>query len=63
MAKEIEVIIGNAGEIQIEGKGFKGESCEKATRFLEKALGLLKLRKDKPERWQRDNQTCQSVGR
>jgi len=39
MNKTIEIIIGTTGEIQIDAVGFKGPDCEKATAFLEEALG------------------------
>lgn len=47
--KTIEVIIGPAGEIKIDALGFKGPDCEKATSFLEKALGVIKEHRKKPE--------------
>ncbi len=33
----------------IEAVGFRGADCEKSTRFLEVAMGLLKTRRRKPE--------------
>jgi hypothetical protein len=39
MNRTIEIIIGTTGEIQIDAVGFKGPDCEKATAFLEEALG------------------------
>ncbi len=39
--KTIEVIVGTTGEIQIDAVGFKGPDCEKATWFLEEALGVV----------------------
>ena len=39
MNRTIEIIIGTTGEIQIDAVGFKGPDCEKATKFLEEALG------------------------
>lgn len=49
MAKTIEVVVGTAGEIRIDAAGFRGADCEKATAFLEKALGAVKIRRKKPE--------------
>ena len=49
MAKTIEVIVGTGGEIKIDAVGFKGADCERATAFLEKALGAVKTRRKKPE--------------
>ena len=47
--KTIEIIIGTTGEIQIDAVGFKGLDCEKATKFLEEALGNVSSRVKKPE--------------
>ena len=40
--KTIEVVIGPDGSLKIEALGFKGADCERATAFLEKALGPQK---------------------
>ncbi len=53
MAKTIEVIVGTDGTIKIDAVGFKGADCEKATAFLEKALGSVKGKTKKPEYHQR----------
>ena len=39
MKPTIEIIIAPTGEITIDAVGFKGADCEKATKFLEQALG------------------------
>jgi len=49
MKRTIEVVIGPAGELKIEAVGFAGADCEKATAYLEQALGLAKARQKKPE--------------
>jgi hypothetical protein len=49
MAKTIEVIVNPAGEVKIDAVGFKGADCEKATAFLEKALGQVSTKQKKPE--------------
>ena len=49
MNKQITVEVAPDGSIKIEGHGFSGPSCEKATRFLEEALGTVTQRKRKPE--------------
>lgn len=42
MSKEIVLKFNKkTGEVKIEAFGFKGNSCEKATEFLEKALGQV----------------------
>ena len=49
MTKTIEVTISPNGEIQIDAVGFKGPDCEKATKFLEEALGVVAQKQKKPE--------------
>ena len=39
MSKAIEIIVSPTGETQMETKGFAGEECREASRFLEAALG------------------------
>ena len=64
MNKTIEIIIGPTGEIQIDAVGFKGADCEKATRFLEEALGVVGNRVKKPEYHARANtHNQQQLGR
>ena len=47
--KSIEVVIGPDGGLKIEALGYKGADCERATAFLEKALGRISNRSKKPE--------------
>lgn len=47
--KSIEVVVEPNGKLQIEAVGFAGADCEKATRFLEQALGWQTSRQRKPE--------------
>lgn len=51
MNKEsIVVLLGADGTVQVEAVGYKGNSCEKATAFIEQALGLeTKSKKFKPD--------------
>ncbi len=49
MKPTIEIIVSPTGEFTIEGVGFKGAGCEKATKFLEEALGQVEQRRKKPE--------------
>jgi len=49
MKKTIEVIVSAKGEIQIDAVGFRGADCERSTRFLEEALGVVSNRAKKPE--------------
>lgn len=39
MNKIIEIIVSPTGETRVETKGFTGNSCREASRFLERALG------------------------
>ena len=41
MKPTIEIIIAPTGEITIDAVGFKEADCEKATKFLEQALGVV----------------------
>ena len=41
MKRTIEVTVSPIGDILIDAIGFKGADCEKATRFLEEALGVV----------------------
>ena len=49
MTKTIEIQVTPEGSIRIEAVGFQGTDCEKATRFLEEALGNIQQREKKPE--------------
>ncbi|HVX09956.1 MAG TPA: DUF2997 domain-containing protein [Pirellulales bacterium] len=37
--KTIRVIISPTGEVTVDTKGFSGQSCREASKFLEEALG------------------------
>jgi hypothetical protein len=47
--RSIEVIVKTDGSLRIEGRGFIGANCEKATKFLEQALGKPTGKQKKPE--------------
>ena len=47
--KSLLITITPTGEVSIEATGFKGNSCEKATKAIEAALGTVTTRKKKPE--------------
>ena len=59
MNRTIEIIIAPGGEIQIDAIGFKGPDCEKATQFLEAALGVVGQKRKKPEYHQQTTKTNQ----
>ena len=47
--KTIEIIVSPKGESQVETKGFTGNSCRRASKFIEKALGKRSGETLKPE--------------
>lgn len=49
----IEIVVSPTGDISINAIGFKGADCEKATRALEEALGVVIDRVKKPEYYAR----------
>ena len=59
MSRTIEVVITPAGEVKIDAVGFKGVDCEKATAFLESALGIEQIRVRKPEFHQQSRKAVQ----
>ncbi len=59
MKRAIEVTVSPNGDILIDAIGFKGADCEKATRFLEEALGVIAQKQKKPE-YQQANRTAQT---
>jgi len=54
MSKSIEIEISPTGDIKIDAVGFKGTDCDKATKFLEEALGVVGQKQKKPEYHQRN---------
>lgn len=63
MQKTIEIVVSPAGEVSIDAVGFKGADCEKATAYLEQALGVVGHKSKKPEYTQRSHkQATQKVG-
>ena len=57
--KAIEIIINTSGQLTINATGFSGSDCEKATAFLEQALGHLTAKQRKPEWHQRNHRKNQ----
>ncbi|WCJ60717.1 DUF2997 domain-containing protein [Fontisphaera persica] len=47
--RTIEIIVSPIGEVSIDAVGFKGADCQKATAFLEEALGVVGNKTKKPE--------------
>ena len=46
--RSIDVIVNTDGSLVIDAIGFKGPECDKATRFLEEALGQIARKQRKP---------------
>ena len=61
--KTIELLISPSGQLTLNAVGYQGADCEKATAFLEQALGKLASTQRKPE-WYRQavRQRKQQVG-
>ena len=55
MKPTIKIIIAPTGEITIDAVGFRGADCEKATKFLEEALGVIGGRTRKADYYTRVN--------
>ena len=49
---EIIIDFDETGEVNLEGKGFQGKSCDEAMAHFEKSLGVVSNRKNKPEYYQ-----------
>ncbi len=63
MPQEIHVDIASDGEVRIDAVGFIGPDCERATKFLEDALGQITHSQKKPEYHQRNHlQRRQQIG-
>ena len=63
MARTIEVVVNADGQVKIDAVGFKGADCEKATAFLEAALGMPGKKVKKPEYYANTRTSCtQKVG-
>ncbi len=60
--KQIELIVRPDGSLMIDAVGFHGADCEKATRFLEQALGKATSKQKKPE-YHRQVGRQQRIGR
>ena len=61
--RSIDVIVNVDGSLIIDAVGFKGPACDKATRFLEEALGQIATKQRKPSYNERNRtQAKQRVG-
>ncbi len=50
--REIQFTIDDNGEVSIQVLGVKGAECEKLTREMEEALGIVTTRQHTSEYWQ-----------
>ncbi len=57
--KTVEILIAASGQLTINAAGFSGSDCDKATAFLEQALGQLAAKQRKPEFYQRNQRNRQ----
>lgn len=63
MKPSIEIVVSPTGDILINAIGFKGADCDKATRYLEEALGSVVIKEKKPEYHQQtQNKHQQRIG-
>jgi hypothetical protein len=51
-SQTIEVIVSPSGETTVQTKGFSGSSCREASRFIERALGVVQSDKPTAEMYQ-----------
>ena len=59
--REIQFTIDENGEVSIQVLGVKGAECEKLTREIEEALGIVQVRQHTSEYWQ-SNETAVKLG-
>ena len=52
MSRIIEVTVSPKGETSIQTKGYQGGDCLQASKFLEKALGIVASESKTPEFYQ-----------
>jgi hypothetical protein len=57
--RKIEVIISRSGESRVEAFGYHGNSCQTATKAIERALGAKSSASLKPEFYETNNNVNQ----
>ncbi len=60
---EIDIVIGDNGEISFQVKGVKGGKCLELTKELEEALGIVKSREKTSEYYQTEVKPEQHIER
>lgn len=58
--RKIEVIVTPQGETTVTTVGFRGKSCQDATKQLEQALGVVQSDKKSPEFYQTEGTSQQA---
>lgn len=59
--KTIELIVSPDGSSRVETKGFAGDECQQASRFLEQALGMKQREQLTPEFHRQDTRQSQQA--
>lgn len=59
--KRIVIRAYDDGSIQLEADGYKGQSCQEATKFLSKVLGKTTAMEKKAEWWLRNGKSVRQV--
>lgn len=58
--KQVKIVCGKDGSVRVEAEGFKGGSCEEATKFLDKLFGVEK-RTFKDSYYEKENTIVDSL--
>jgi hypothetical protein len=53
MNRSIEIVVSPMGETTLQTKGYEGAACLEASRFLERALGIVVQEQRTPEYYAR----------
>ena len=54
--RELEIVIGADGNVQVHVQGYKGKSCLEAARFLEELIGRTESRQLTSEYYEPDEE-------
>jgi len=58
---QIVITFDKEGEMEVEGHGFIGKACEKASKFIEKLLGKVMKRTKKADAYKQGVETLTNV--
>ena len=59
--KKVEIILGKDGSVKIEAFGFKGGTCEEATKFIDQLFGAKKSKKYKSSYYEQQEQVVNGL--